>query len=134
MAKFSDAFGTVDDLLNVIDGMGFFNARTFPMDIKETDTGFIFEAEVPGFAIENIDIQYENDLMTITCSKESCKEESKSKYRMRERKFGKLQRALSVPSINEKSIEASLKNGILTVKMSKAAPESNKTKVNVKAG
>lgn len=74
-------------------------------------------------------------VLTIKGEKREDKEEKNKDYYVRERSFGSFQRAFQVPDgVDADKIEASFKNGVLTVTLPKSA-EAQKTakKIDVKA-
>jgi len=73
--------------------------------------------------------------LTIKGEKRDEKEETKKDYYMRERSFGLFQRSFTLPEgVDMDKIEASFKNGVLTVAVPKTA-EAKKTekKITIKA-
>ena len=75
--------------------------------------------------------------MTITLLLMSCRErkeekkEEKEGYYMRERSFGSMRRIVPLPKeVTEKGASATLKNGVLEVRLKKS-PREPKTKINV---
>jgi HSP20 family protein len=75
-------------------------------------------------------IKLADGVLTIKGEKQEEKEEKKKDYYLHERSFGSFQRAFQVPD----KIEASFKNGVLTVTLPKSA-QAQKTakKIDVKA-
>jgi len=74
-------------------------------------------------------------VLTIKGEKQEEKEEKKKDYYLHERSFGSFQRAFQVPDgVDADKIEASFKNGVLTVTLPKSA-QAQKTakKIDVKA-
>lgn len=82
----------------------------------ETDDAYVVKAEVPGLSHDDIDINYENNLLTI---KAEWKEEKEKSLRR-----GKVQKSYSVYGIDADKIEAKLDSGILTLTL----PKSEKAK------
>jgi HSP20 family protein len=91
-------------------------------DVTETDGGFEVTAELPGMDEKNIEVKLANHTLTIKGEKRDEKEETKKDYYMRERSFGSFQRSFTVPEgVDTDKIEASFKNGVLTVTLPKTA-------------
>jgi HSP20 family protein len=95
-------------------------------DIKETDKDFIIHAELPGVPKENINIQLENGILTISGEKQEEKKEEKEKYHRIERSYGKFSRSMTVPEgVTTDQIKAKFDNGILEISFPKP-PEPKK--------
>ena len=105
------------------------------VDVTETDGAFEVTAELPGMEEKNIEVKLANRTLTIKGEKQDEKEETKKDYYMRERSFGSFQRSFTVPEgVEADKIEASFKNGVLTVTLPKTA-EAKKAekKITIKA-
>jgi HSP20 family protein len=80
-------------------------------------------------------VKLADGVLTIKGEKQEEKEEKKKDYYLHERSFGSFQRAFQVPDgVDADKIEASFKNGVLTVTLPKSA-QAQKTakKIDVKA-
>ncbi len=105
------------------------------VDVTETDKAYEITAELPGMNDKNVEVKMADGILTIKGEKQEEKEEKKKDYYLRERNFGSFQRAFQVPDgVDADKIEASFKNGVLTVTLPKSA-EALKTakKIDVKA-
>jgi len=105
------------------------------VDVTETDGGLEVTAELPGIDEKNIEVKLANHTLTIKAEKRDEKEETKKDYYMRERSFGSFQRSFTLPEgVDTDKIEASFKNGVLTVTLPKTA-EAKKAekKITIKA-
>ena len=101
----------MDDFLEMLYGN---YKATFKVDVKETKDEYVIEAELPGFAKEDIEIEYEDNILTITAKKNEKKEEE-GKYHVREIRTGKFTRKFEIERIDEEKISAKFVDGILTV-------------------
>jgi len=105
------------------------------VDIAESDKAYEITAELPGMDEKNIEVKLAKGGLTIKGEKHEEKEEKKKDYYLHERHFGSLERFLRVPEgVDADKIEASFKNGVLTVTLPKT-PEAQKAekKITVKA-
>ncbi len=104
-------------------------------DVTETDKAYEITAELPGMDEKNIEVKLANDVLTIKGEKREEKEEKKKDYYLHERSFGSFQRAFRVPeSVDTDKIDASFKNGVLTVTLPKTAEaQKAEKKIAVKA-
>ena len=92
------------------------------MDIAEREKEYEITAELPGIDERNIDLKFSNGMLTIKGEKTEEKEEKKKDYYLSERRFGSFQRSFQVPDgVDADKIEASFKNGVLTVILPKSA-------------
>ena len=104
----------------------------FDVDIKETEDAYVVKAEIPGINKEDISIELENDLLSIEFTKQEEKEEKTGNYCLQERCWGKHSRTFNLPSdVDNNSVDAVLKDGILTLSVNKAE-QSKRKKIEVK--
>ncbi len=104
------------------------------VDIKDENDKFIIHADIPGVNAKDIDIQLENNILTIKGSRETEQKEEKNNYVHIERSKGTFMRRFSLPdSIDPNKIEAGSKDGILELILYKTK-ESGSRKINVKQG
>lgn len=102
-------------------------------DLKETDTAFIVEAELPGFKKEDISLEYKNSTLMIEAKKEEETKEEKENFIKRERYYGEASRSFMVEGIKSDAISAEYKDGVLTVTMPKVEPTAEeKKKIEIK--
>jgi HSP20 family protein len=96
------------------------------VDVAEKEKAFEVTAELPGMDATNIDVQCANGMLTIKGEKKEEKEEKKKDYYLSERSYGSFQRSFRIPDgVEIDKIEASFKNGVLTVTLPKS-PEAQK--------
>jgi HSP20 family protein len=102
------------------------------VDIVESDSAYLVKAEVPGLSPENIDVQVENDVLTVRGERKSENEEQRGGYRRVERRYGSFARSFVLPKgTNPEAIDAQVEHGVLTVTIPKVAPATAR-KVEVK--
>lgn len=86
------------------------------MDIKETDKDICLHCELPGVKKEDVNIELNKGLLTISGEKKEEKKVEKDKYSRIERSYGKFSRSLTVPEdMREDQIKAKFDNGVLEV-------------------
>lgn len=90
--------------------------NTFDVDVSESERGYIIEAELPGFSIDQITIIYEDNYLSIIAQKQ---EASKSDFIRRERRSGLFRRNFFVEDVERENIKATLKHGVLTIELPK---------------
>ncbi|NOY70085.1 MAG: Hsp20/alpha crystallin family protein [Deltaproteobacteria bacterium] len=96
-------------------------AGVFPLiNLTENKNNYFIRAELPGVSAEELDIQSTDRNIAITGHRETPADESAG-YHRREREFGRFSRAFTLPGeIERDKIDATLKNGILTITIPKA--------------
>lgn len=106
------------------------------VDIAERDKEYEITAELPGMEEKDIDVKYADGVLTIKGEKKEEGEERRKDYYLSERRFGSFQRSFQVPNgIEADKIDASFKNGVLTVVLPKSADaQTREKKIEIKKG
>ena len=103
------------------------------VDVKETDSEYLMEVELPGLSEKDVEVKLDNTLLTISSRKEEKKEENKNGYIMRERRSSSFARSFVLPEgIDSEKISAEFKNGVLNLSFPKSPAAKPKT-IEVKA-
>jgi HSP20 family protein len=93
------------------------------VDVRETEKGYVLEAELPGYDEKDIQVRLDGSNLTIESKKvDEKKEESKEDgtYLIRERKVSSFSRSFKLPeNANPEGVIASFKNGILSLEIGK---------------
>ncbi len=122
----------VDSFFNDDFFRGFFaeNAGTshIKVDVKDEKDRYLVEAELPGVKKEDIKIDIEDGVLTLSAQTGSEKNEEKGNYVYRERSYGSVCRSFSLDNINEEKIKAEYNDGILTIDLPKTEPEKKLTR------
>jgi HSP20 family protein len=106
------------------------------VDVVETDDAYELTADLPGIDEKNIEVKLAEGGLTIKGERQEEKEEKKKDYYLHERHFGSFERHFALPDgVDADKIEASFKNGVLTVRLPKK-PEAIRPekKIEVKTG
>jgi len=91
-------------------------AYRFPIDVRETEAGYVIEASLPGAKAEEVDVKVEEGVLTIRRETEKSEESNDGKVLVRERRRGAFARTLTLPDdVDADKVEAHLENGVLTV-------------------
>lgn len=113
-----------------------FFATSWPrVDVTETDEAVKVTAELPGMTEKDIEVSLSDGVLSIKGEKKSERKDSdKGFYRM-ERSYGTFQRAIPLPAeVAEDKVEATFKNGVLTLNLPKTLAAQKKVKkIEVKA-
>jgi HSP20 family protein len=111
------------ELGQVLHDRGTVGAFMPPADLLIDDDGVTVYMDVPGLHPDNLQIELENDTLTISGERPFpyAREEGATGLVQRiERGFGRFQRSIRVPSgLNPDAIEASLHDGVLTLRIPK---------------
>ena len=92
------------------------------VDIAEREKEYEITAELPGMDEKNIDVKFADGILAIKGEKTEEREEKKRDYYLSERRFGSFHRSFRVPDgVDADKIQASFKNGVLTVTLPKSA-------------
>ena len=97
------------------------------IDVYQTKDFFVVQAPVAGIKPDDLDISVENDFLIIKGRREKTEEIQEKDYFYQECYWGSFSRKVSLPEdLDSSKIKASLKKGILTVKMPKITKKSKK--------
>lgn len=86
-------------------------------DIKKVDDGFVVQIDVPGYNKDDINVSYENDVLSVsgTINEEETKEDAK--YFVKERRMKSFDKKWILKDTTSKGITAKCENGVLTIKV-----------------
>ena len=122
--RFDEAFNKARDLDE--NAMGAWRPSG---DIFENDHAIILEAELPGVTREDIDVEVENNVLTLKGERKEVREVEEERYYRKERIIGRFHRAFTLPvDVNLDQIKASFQNGVLRLEVPK--PEEKKPRKN----
>jgi HSP20 family protein len=103
------------------------------VDISETDTEYLIKVELPEVGKDDVKVSINDGVLTIQGERKMEREESDKKYHRVERAYGRFARSFRLPeNVDENSISAKHKDGMLDVRLGKAAeaqPKSIEVKV-----
>ncbi len=99
--------------------------KPFRTDVKELENAYELQADLPGCRKEDIELQIEDDVLTIQAQRNAEQEtrDDQTGYVRVERSRGKYARSFNVSGIDTDAITARYADGVLTVNLPKAAPE-----------
>jgi HSP20 family protein len=101
------------------------------VNIRETDSAFFVEAELPGLTRDDIEITLENNLLKLSGERRFEKDANDESYHRVERSFGSFLRTFSLPSqVSSDDVKASFKDGVLVIEVPKAA-EARPRKIDI---
>jgi HSP20 family protein len=100
----------------------------FRVDVKEHDDEVIVAADLPGVEKEDVSLEVlDPRTLRIAFSRQQETKEEAEGYYVRERTYGSMDRVVRLPSeVTEEGATATFKNGVLEVRLKKAAIEAKK--------
>lgn len=103
-------------------------------DIYEDDEGVTLRFELAGVEPKDVDIRFENGVLTLKGERKLEEEEKRENYHRVERSYGTFTRSFTLPgTVDAEKIRAESKNGVLTVALprkAEAKPRSVQVKVS----
>ena len=91
-----------------------------PIDVYETDDRYVITAEVPGIARDQVELALQDNRLTIRGTRSVTPETATRHYHQVERGHGSFLRTFQFAGpVDEKSISADLRDGVLTVVLPK---------------
>ena len=95
------------------------------MDLVETDEHFVLRADLPGMTENDVNIELEDNVLTVSGERKAEHEEKREGFYRVERSFGTFSRSLTLPKgIDPEAVTAGFQNGVLEVRVPK--PEQRK--------
>ncbi|HEY9119600.1 MAG TPA: Hsp20/alpha crystallin family protein [Marinobacter sp.] len=97
------------------------------VDIKETPEAFNIEAELPGMTKDDVKVTVQDGVLSIQGERKHEEETNDKKHHRIERVYGSFLRRFTLPeNVDENSIRANFKDGILSLTLTKAEPAEPK--------
>ncbi|HEY2597699.1 MAG TPA: Hsp20/alpha crystallin family protein [Candidatus Dormibacteraeota bacterium] len=104
-----------------------------PVDIAETDSGYVIKAPVPGFKPDEVEVSLSDGVLSIKAEHKEEKTERKKNYLRREVAYGNFERMIALPNdVRGDDIKAAFKNGVLQIEVPRA-PKPQPKKIQVRA-
>lgn len=104
------------------------------MDLMEAEQHYVLKADLPGLTEDDINIELENNVLTVSGDRKAEQEQKGEGYYRVERAFGTFARTLTLPEgVDPDGIAASFDSGVLEVRIPK--PEETKPRrVSISVG
>ncbi|NPA67819.1 MAG: Hsp20/alpha crystallin family protein [Chlorobi bacterium] len=100
-----------------------------PVNVFESETAFQIELAAPGLDKKDININLENDILTISAEKKEDKVTREGEYTKKEFDYRNFSRSFTLPEIADKEkISAKSENGVLIITVNKKEEVINKPK------
>ncbi len=95
------------------------------MDLIETESDYVLRADLPGLSEDDVNIEFEDGVLTVSGERKFEHEERKDSYRRVERASGSFRRSLTLPDgVDPEAVKATFERGVLEVHVPK--PEQRK--------
>lgn len=105
-----------------------------PVDIYEDDHKIVLKLEVPGLKQEDLDIQIENNTLTVRGERKFETEEKEENFHRIERRYGSFFRAFTIPStLDREHVKADYEAGVLRIELEKRA-EAKPKQIKIQVG
>lgn len=119
------------EMNRLFDAFSLAGGRTAPsypaMNVWTNDEGALITAELPGIDPDDIDISVVGDTLTLSGSRQPEELQEGETYHRRERSFGKFSRTFQLPfQVEADQVEASFKNGVLSISLPRAEQDKPK--------
>jgi HSP20 family protein len=103
------------------------------VDVFEDKDALVVVAEVPGMKAEDVKVDVENNVLTLSGERKLEKKEERKGFHRYERAYGAFTRSFVLPeSVDGDKIEAALADGVLTVRIAKR-PQAQPRKIAIKS-
>jgi HSP20 family protein len=103
------------------DGVSSGSAWTPAVDIFDTEEAIVLKAELPGLAAGDIDIEIDDNVLTLKGERRFQETVDEGRFYRLERAYGHFQRSVTLPQgVKADEISADFENGVLSVRVPKA--------------
>jgi HSP20 family protein len=104
-----------------------------PVDIYEDQHGIQLKLEVPGIDEKDLDIQVENNVLTVSGERKFEQEQKEENFHRIERRYGSFTRSFTLPqTVDGEKITADYNSGVLSIRLAKREEAKPKQiKVNI---
>jgi HSP20 family protein len=133
LREFEDLYQQVDRLVqSALSSSGGAGPWLPAADVTETDEAYVVEIELPGVKSEDVDVELNGNELLVTG--ELKERERKGLLRRHTRRVGEFEYRVTLPGdLREDGVEATLTNGVLTVRVPKAE-HAKSTKIDITSG
>ncbi|CAG0997942.1 Spore protein SP21 [Anaerolineae bacterium] len=116
------------------EGEGLSATWTPPVDVLEKKDRIVLTAELPGFSEDQVQLRFEDGVLTLEGERRFEKEVDEARYHCVERSYGRFSRSFRLPAnVDEEGISATFVNGLLVVELPKREEVRPKS-IRIRAG
>jgi len=93
----------------------------YGVDVREDADHIYVEAELPGFAKDDVNVTLENQTLTISAErKQQTRKPEKGDWLLNERRYSRFLRSFTLPpTVDQQSVNAKLQDGVLNITINK---------------
>lgn len=125
-AELEDLRGRIDRMSTDIEN-GEARRWNLALDVIERDDKYVLRANIPGIKPDEVKIEVEDDVLTVSGEHEESEEERKGNYVRRERRYGSFSRSVTLPKgVTADEVEARIQDGVVEVSIPKPQKEERK--------
>jgi len=135
LSSFRRDINTLFDDFFKLDSSDLFESQWLPeIDVIDEGKQILIKADVAGIEEKDLDVNLENNILTISGKRMEEKKESGKNFVVSERKSGSFTRSMNLPGgVRAEDISADLKNGVLLITVKKGEQiDSKQIKIDVK--
>ncbi|HSC02327.1 MAG TPA: Hsp20/alpha crystallin family protein [Solirubrobacteraceae bacterium] len=117
-----DPFGELGEMRSRFDRLfdewlgGHERAWTPAIDVVREDDHLVLRADLPGIKPEEVKLEVEDDILTVSGEHRESTEEKEKNYVRRERRYGSFSRSMTLPQgVDAKEIKATTHDGVVEV-------------------
>lgn len=136
MNRHNDLFDAMNDWFDL--PRKFFDdgdmAKLMQSDVVENDHEYIIKVDLPGMDKKNINLNYNNGILTVSGSRKSFKNLTNDKNNSiihRERTEGHISRSFRLPNVVASEIHAKYDNGVLTITLPKQSSDQSDNSIQI---
>ena len=107
------------------------NANSLKVDIRDNDSEYILETDLPNVKKENLNLTFEDNVLTIVVEQDQQVKEEKENYIRHERYQQSVSRKFAFDDVNSEGIQAKYENGVLTVTLPKSQVKEQKHQIQI---
>jgi HSP20 family protein len=102
------------------------------VNIREDDKNYVLDLAIPGIDKKNLNIDTNDDVLTISSEVKNESEKSVDGYKRKEFNYSAFCRSFYIPeNVNREKIEANYKDGVLSISLPKQEEDKNKITRNI---
>jgi HSP20 family protein len=98
------------------------SASSSPLvDVSEMDTGYVINAELPGVKLEDVKLEIDNGVLTLSAQKRADNDGEERAYHRVERRYGTFTRSFALPrGVQTDGVQATMRDGVLAIHLPKS--------------
>jgi len=104
------------------------------VDVSEDENQVQVAVELPGVDEKDLHVSLSHDVLTIRGEKKEEREQKGKNYYRMERSYGSFERSIPLPAgVDGSKVDATFKQGVLTITLPKVASKKESKKITIKA-